>query len=135
MKDESLALNEEIQKLQAKQALELIVLREQFYVAYESLKPINLIKNTFKQVVTSPDIKNNLLNGIIGLATGFISKKILIGGAAGPVKKMMGSLLQVLVTNFVSRHSEKVKQYGEVVLTNIFRKKNEHDENYHDSAL
>ena len=76
MKNESVALNEMIDLLQSKQAGELALLKEQFYCTYESLKPINLIKNTIHELTESPDIKTNLLNSAIGLTTGFLSKKI-----------------------------------------------------------
>jgi hypothetical protein len=135
MRDESFALNEKIYLLELKQADELLIMREQFYIAYESLKPINLIKNTFGQVISSPEIKNDLFSTIIGLSTGYLTRKIVIGGTAGPLKKVTGLLLQFAVTNLVSRHSEKIKNLGERLLTSILTKKREYEDNYHDYTL
>lgn len=45
-KNETDTLNQTIISLQNKQAQELKSLKEQFHLTYESLKPINLIKNT-----------------------------------------------------------------------------------------
>lgn len=135
MKDESIALNNEIKRLQTKQADELQVLREQFFITYDSLKPINLIKSMFSQVVASPEIKGNLMDTVIGMTTGYLSRKILTLGTAGPVRKIIGVLLQFAVTNVVSKHSEKIKQYGEGILEKVFSKKNDHEENYHEHVL
>lgn len=78
-KNETDALNEAISLLENKQAHELKLLKEQFQVAYESLKPINIIKSTFREVTSSPEIKNNIVNNAIGLTTGYLSRKVLVG--------------------------------------------------------
>ena len=46
--DLSAGLREAIVVLEKRQATEGKILKEQFMLAYESMKPINLIKNTFK---------------------------------------------------------------------------------------
>jgi len=44
------ALEEAINRLQIKRSHELALLRDQFHLTYESLKPHNLLKHTFKEV-------------------------------------------------------------------------------------
>jgi hypothetical protein len=119
------ALNEQIARLQDKQAEELEILKEQFYITYESLKPINLVKNTLQEITTSPGIKDNLLNNAIGLVTGYISKKVLVGSSHNPIKRILGTLFQFAIANVVSKHSETIKSTGEVILKRIFRDKND----------
>ena len=68
---------------------ELEQLKSQFDVAYESVKPINLIKNLFHEVTASSEIKNDLLSNVIGFGTGFFSKKILLGSTHNPIKKIL----------------------------------------------
>jgi hypothetical protein len=123
MKDESLVLNEKLKLLEKKQAEELLIMREQFFITYESLKPINLIKNTFGQVISSPEIKNDLFSTIIGLSTGYLTKKIIIGATPGPLKKIGGLLMQFAVTNVASRHAEKIKHLGELLIKSFQAKK------------
>ena len=50
-------LNAAILLLENKQAQEAILLKEQFNLTYESIKPINFIRSTLKELVTAPDFK------------------------------------------------------------------------------
>lgn len=101
-------LDQTIALLKIKQEQELDAVKEQFHVAYESVKPLNLIKNTFADLSTTPGLKSNLLNNVIGLSTGYLTKKLLLGAAHNPVKKVLGAVLQFVVTNFVSKHSDNI---------------------------
>ncbi len=100
-------LTEAIRLLKNKQALEMQILRDQFKQAYESIKPINLIKNTLYQVAASSEIRNNVLKNAVGLATGFVAKKLLLGATHNPVKKILGTVFQFAVANMVAKRSEK----------------------------
>lgn len=104
--NETDTLNETIALLEYKQAQELIILKEQFQFTYESLKPINLIKNAFSEMTNSPDIKGNILNNVIGLSTGYLSKRILLGSTHNPIKRILGSVLQFVVANVVTKKSD-----------------------------
>ena len=96
-------LTEDIAILKARQTYELQLLKEQFHHTYDNLKPINLIKNVFKDVTSSPVIKGNIINNVIGLAAGFLSRKVLLGTNHGPVRNILGGVLQFVVTNFITK--------------------------------
>ena len=115
------ALTESIHRLQMRRSQELALLRDQFHVTYESLKPLNLIKHTFKEVSSSTEIKEGLVNNVIGLTTGYLTKAILIGSSANPVKRILGTLLQFAVATLVARNSDSIKSIGNVVLNKIFK--------------
>jgi hypothetical protein len=123
-KNETDALNELILAEELKYANDLEQLKNQFDVAYESIKPINLIKNLFHEVTASPEIKNDLVSNAIGLSTGFLSKRFLIGSSHNPIKKVFGTLFEFAVANLVSRHSDGIKTIGGNLLKH-FLKKNE----------
>ncbi len=97
-------------------------LKDQFDVAYESIKPINLVKNLFQQVTASADIRNNLLSNIIGFSTGFISKKLLLGSSHNPIKKVLGTLFEFAVANTVAKHSDGIKSIGGNLFTRLLNK-------------
>lgn len=101
-----------IQLLEEKQALQLNILKEQFYVTYESLKPINFIKDTLRDIAKTPDITNGIEDSIIGFATGYLTKKVIVGKTMNPIKNIAGVLFQIGVTNVVSNHSERIKMVG-----------------------
>ncbi len=124
-RNESNALKEAIGLLETKQAHQLVLLRYQFHLMYNSLQPINLIKNTLHEAATSPDLKNNIINNAIGLTTGFLSKKILIGASHNPVKKLLGTLIQFAITNFVANNAGSIASTGGNLLQLITKYKNE----------
>jgi hypothetical protein len=122
-KNETDSLNESIVMLQNKRAQELDELKQQLHIACESLKPLNLIKSAFHEVADSAEIKNNLVNSAIGLGTGFVSKKLLLGSSHNPFKKIMGTLIQFGVANVISKHVDDIKSIGGNLL-NRFLKSN-----------
>ena len=126
------ALNKTIAALQEKKEIEFSLLKEQFQITYESLKPINLIKSTLANVASSPELKNNVLNNVIGLTTGYISKKVILGNTRNPIKILLGSLFQFAIANVVSKHTESLKSTGEIILKRIFRNKDKKEHGYID---
>ncbi|MFV8326492.1 hypothetical protein [Flavobacterium sp. ZS1P14] len=102
-------LDETILYLENRQALELYALKEQFELTYESLKPLNLIKSAFTEMTTSPNLKGNIINNIVGMATGYLTKKVLVGSTHNPFKKIIGTLLQFIITNVATKHSDTLK--------------------------
>ncbi len=95
-------LRDKIALLKRQQETDLVLLKAQFHTTYESLKPINLIKNTFKEVVATPNIRSTLIKNAIGLATGYLSKKVLVGSSHNPIKKVLGIVLEFVVANVVA---------------------------------
>ena len=115
-------LNELIIIQEMRCANDLKLLKEQFDVAYESVKPINMIKNLFHEVTASPEIKNDLLSNVIGFGTGFLSKKLLLGSSHNPVKKVFGTLFEFAVANMVSKHADGIKTIGGNLLKHFLKK-------------
>lgn len=100
-------LKEAIQLLKLKQDQDLLELKDQYFYTYESLKPANLIKTAIGHLAHSSEFKANVLSNVVGLATGYLSKKILIGSTHSPVKRILGTLLQFVITTAVSKQTEK----------------------------
>jgi hypothetical protein len=121
-RNETDALNELILVQEMKHDNDLQQLKEQFHIAYESVKPINLVKNLFHEVTASPEIKNNLLSNVIGFGTGFLSKKLLLGHLHNPVKKVFGTLFEFAVANLVSKHTDGIKTIGGNLLKHFLKK-------------
>jgi len=100
-------LKETILLMKMKQADELVQLKDQYHYTLESLKPLNLIKKVFGLVATSPEIKGNILSNVLGITTGYLTKKVLLGGTHNPIKRILGTILQFAITNIVTKQSEK----------------------------
>ena len=60
--DSTSTLSEAILELEARKAEEGRMLKEQVNQAYESIKPINLIKNTIKEALDSQDLRTDVIS-------------------------------------------------------------------------
>ena len=116
-------LKDAIQLLEVEQATKGQLLKEHFYLTYESLKPVNLLKGTLNDISSSPYLIDNILGTAMGLATGYLSKKILIGASSNKFRKLIGSILQFGVINFVAQHSDTIKSFSRVIFQHFLRKK------------
>lgn len=105
-------LRDAILQLERKRADEGIMLKEQFDLALDSVKPINLIKSTFKKAVASRDLRDNILNTSVGLTAGYLSKILFVSVMKSPLKKLLGTALMFGITNIVARNPEAVKSLG-----------------------
>jgi hypothetical protein len=103
MKNATETLDERILMLEGRKAYEFEQLKDQWHTTYESLKPVNLIKSAFHEVSTSPEVKHNLVGNLVGLATGYVSKKILFGSTHNPISKLAAGIVQFAVTNIVGK--------------------------------
>lgn len=99
-------LKRAIQDLERKQDMEELSLKNQFHETIESFKPSNILKNTVSEVAASPSFKHNLLNVVVGLGAGYLSKKLVVGKEAGLLKKGLGTALQFAVTSLVAKNKE-----------------------------
>lgn len=125
-------LKQTILQLELKQAVELKLLREQLHLTYESIKPINLVRNTFKEVVASEDLTDNIVNTSVGLAAGYVSKTLFEKASHSPFRKLLGTALLFGVTNLVSKNPQTIKAVGLGVF-NIIKHKfsnNKHHAHY-----
>ena len=59
----------------------------------------------------------------MGLATGYLSKKVIVGGSSNVLRKILGTVLQFGVANAVAKHPEAIRLLGKYVIQ-YFRNKN-----------
>jgi hypothetical protein len=119
-----------IELLEAEHKLKTQLLKEQFFLTYESLKPINVLRRTIKEITSSQYLVEDVPGTIMGLASGYISKKIVTGRSASIVRKLIGSLLQFGVTNVVAKNSNMIKSVVMVILEHFMHKKEMNPDNY-----
>ena len=116
-------LKKSIEILEVDQNLSRYLLKEQFITTYESLKPVNLLKNTLNEVISSPDLMDNLLGTLVGMSTGYLSRKFVVGASGNVFRKLIGSVLQFGVTNIIAQHPDAIKSVGQFVIERVFKKK------------
>jgi hypothetical protein len=101
-----------IRQLESQQVIDLQQLRVQMHATYENIKPINLVRNTFKEVVASEELTDNIVNTSVGLAAGYVSKTLFEKASHSPFRKLMGTALLFGVTNLVAKNPHTVKSIG-----------------------
>jgi hypothetical protein len=122
-------LKNAIQLLEVEQAAKWQLLKDQFHLSYESLKPVNLLRSTVNDIASSPYLIDNIIGNAVGLATGYLSRKIVVGASGNIFRKLIGFVLQFGVANFVAQHPDAIKSIGQFILQHIFRKKEMNSEN------
>lgn len=116
----SAELKEAIQLLEAQKSVHLQEIRENFSHTWESIKPVNLIKNTMKEIGSSPYLLQNILNVTLGLVAGHLLKRALfIGRSNKKSMKFLGLILQLGVTNLVVYAPNAIKS----LVQNVFSKR------------
>ncbi|MCX6286683.1 MAG: hypothetical protein NTY96_06170 [Bacteroidetes bacterium] len=116
-------LKHSIQVLEIEQIASGRRLNEHFYLTCHVLRPVNLLRGTLNDLASSPSLIDSILGTLIGLATGYLSKKIFIGTSGNIFRKLFGIILQLGVTKAVAQHPEAVKSFGEFISQNILSKK------------
>jgi hypothetical protein len=101
-------------------------LREQFNLAYESVKPVNLIKSTFKEAVGSSEIKQSLLSVSLGLAAVYFTRKLLEKGSISSVKNLAGTVVMFGITNILARNPEIITNLGAKLINKLRKKHHNH---------
>ncbi len=116
-------LQDAILQLRIEQTEKSQLLKEQLNISYESLKPLNLLRGALKDISSSPVIGENLLGSAVGLASGYLTKKIFIGTSGSLIRKLIGSVLQYGITNVVAKHPDAIKTFGRFVMDNLIKNK------------
>lgn len=106
--DQSLA--EAIRVMENQRKSELDLLKNHFEFTIDNLNPVNIIKEKFSETVssigetvTSESFKSKALKLGVGLASGFLTKKLIVGSSGGIFKNLLGMALQAAVSGFVMK--------------------------------
>ncbi len=105
-------LRMEILALEAERIRQEADLKNAAAAALDSLKPINLIRSTFQSTVKTPGFGKSLLRGVVGLAAGFLSKKLFVMGSSNIVKKALGTVVELGVAKAVAKNAGKITSSG-----------------------
>jgi hypothetical protein len=120
-------LKNAIQSLEVEQDINGQLLKEHFFIVYESFKPLNLLKSTLKDISSKPLI-SNILGTVLGMASGYATNKIVVSSSVNIFRKLFGSVLQLGVSNAVTQHSDTIRSIGQYIFQHIFHKKGKNSE-------
>ena len=95
----------------------------QFQQTRESFKPVNLIKNSFREITSSPGLGSKVLNATLGLGAGLLSKRMMIGPSSNILKKIIGSALEFGVAGMVTKNGQQIKTGAAGLFKKLFSKR------------
>jgi hypothetical protein len=111
-----------IQELEVKQAEEWSLLKGQFLAVVETLKPVNLVRETVKKFIVSPDLKTNVIKAVFGLAAGAITTKLFMGKTPNPISKLIAGAIAGMATSAGgSRAAAGIKSISDILFKKIFK--------------
>lgn len=111
--DSTSSLIETIHELEIRRVEEGKMLKEQANQAYENIKPISLIKSTFKEALAAQDLRTDIINLSLGLIAGYVSKQVFSRLEDSPLKKLLGTSLQFGITLFIVNNPGTIQAIGD----------------------
>jgi hypothetical protein len=111
-----------IERLEAEQKEHIDAIKTDMHDAYESLKPVHVIKTLVKELFTSPEVRQDLFQSGVGLGAGFLAKKLVVGNSHNLFKRLMGHLVQVSVTNMVNSNEEVIESKGRSLIQRLIKR-------------
>ena len=102
-------LKKAILELETKEMEQKKKLLIQFQETRESLKPVNVIKNTFHEITSGPGLGNKVFNATLGIGAGLLTKKIM--GVPGRIifNRVIAPLLELGVAGMIAKNGQQIK--------------------------
>jgi hypothetical protein len=116
-------LRNAIQLLEAEQNIKGELLKKQVMITYESLRPVNLLKNTLKDLFSTSFRDENISGIAAGITGGYLLKKLFVGRSGNPFKRLLGSIIQFGLTNIIAQNSQVIRSFAEGVFRMFSEKK------------
>ena len=118
------SLRESIRLLEIRQAEEGRLLKEQFKITYESLKPVNLIRNTIQELADSVEVKNNLFESFLAIVSGYLSRGI-VNSKSNLMMKLIRIFAHFGISNIIISNAENIRKYLADLISSFFTPKTE----------
>jgi F0F1-type ATP synthase assembly protein I len=81
-----------------------------------------------KEVFSSSFLSENISGTAVGAISGFLLKKLLVGSSGGIIRKLLGTVLQLGITNIASNKTDAIKSIGHSIIQKIFHKRKKESE-------
>lgn len=99
-------LNQRIKLLEERQDTEWCAIKDHIDDIKENLKPLNLIRNTVEEINETVGFKSHIAQSAISIGIGYLAKRFIVGKSDSMFKGILGSVVQLIVTNLVSKPGE-----------------------------
>lgn len=106
----SFNLQQRITELELLERKQIALLKKSAEALADSISPARVIKSTLSDMVTSPGLKGKLIDTAVGIGAGLIGKKIVTRNSKNVITKITGSVMQFLLSNFISKKMHQVRE-------------------------
>lgn len=110
----SQTLKQKVEQLELLQAEQLAELKNSSTALVASLSPVQLLRNTLKEVSHSSSLKAAAIDTAMGIGAGFIGRKLYVGRSGSIISKIAGPALQFFITNFVRKKLSRRRENKEI---------------------
>lgn len=117
-------LDAAIQKLESDKVVQAFLIKQEFEHLYESVNPLNMLK---EDPTASHMLGNTMISTSVGLATGYLIKKWIIGKSDNPIRAMVGSAVQIGAINLMARYQGTIELVGRTLLQVFLHKEKKQD--------
>ena len=87
---------------------------------HKSLSVGNIFKSALKNIVGGDSIGTKAATSALGLGSGLIVQKLVAGKSGGFLKKLLGTVVQIVVTGLVAKNSDKALSKGVEIGKKVF---------------
>jgi hypothetical protein len=111
-----------IVQLELKRDLQREQLKEQFHVAYESFKTINLFKKVMIEIATSPGLMSGLIGTVVELTQHKKHNHVEYESTGGTTKSIFSSLILTQISRLIMDNSDSLLLFGTYFIRRLFHK-------------
>lgn len=104
------ALELKIRELELLGDQQLNEIKESTKALVQSVSPANLFRSAMKTVIGTPGLRSTAIDTAISAGAGLLGKKLFVRNSGSVVKKIAGTALQFLLTNFVRNKMPTLKE-------------------------
>jgi len=119
-------LKDAILKLESDRVVQGFLIKQEIGHAYDSINPLTMIKENLEDS-SSNMLGNNVISTSVGLATGFLLKKWIIGKSDNQFRGILGSVAQIGVINVIAHYRTAVEVVGRTLLQLFLHKNKKSD--------
>ena len=105
-------LQQQIEYLHSKSDNQKESIRIHFKELIESMKPVNLLKSTVKDIGESPGLAKAAIGTSVAIGAGVLSKKMIIGKSNNIFKRVLGTVVEFAVARSIANNSEAIASKG-----------------------
>ena len=105
-------LKQKIAELELRRSRQKEEIKEHFQEMVESIKPKNLIRVGLQSISEAPALRQDLINSVVSLGTGWVARKLAVPKNDTIIKKTAGAAIQYGVTRFMATKGDSI---GDVI--------------------